>query len=58
MHFETHDKIDGITSLNYLDLHLLAEELLEFGSSVKVIEPIELKDLIQDTLRQVIANHA
>ncbi|MFM2024590.1 MAG: hypothetical protein RLZZ56_603 [Actinomycetota bacterium] len=58
MHFETHDKIDGVTSLNYLDLHLLAEELLEFGSSVKVIEPVELKSLIQDTLKQVIVNHA
>jgi proteasome accessory factor B len=58
MHFETHGKSDGVTSINYLDLHLLAEELLEFGSSVKVLEPIELKNLIQETLRQVIHNHA
>jgi predicted DNA-binding transcriptional regulator YafY len=31
---------------------------MEFGSSVKVIEPPELKELIQDTLKKVIANHA
>lgn len=58
MHFETHNQSNGETTINYLDLQLLAEELLEFGSAVKVIEPTELKELIQQMLRQVIANHA
>jgi proteasome accessory factor B len=58
MHFETHNSPSGEVQINYLDLPLLAEELMEFGSSVKVIEPPELKELIQDTLKKVIANHA
>ena len=58
MHFETHNQPNGEATINFLDLQLLAEELLEFGSAVKVIEPIELKELIQTMLRQVIANHA
>ena len=58
MHFETHNSANGEVALNYLDLHLLAEELLEFGTSVKVVEPVELKEIIEETLRQVISNHA
>ena len=58
MHFETHNKPNGETTIHYLDLQLLAEELLEFGASVKVVEPIELTKLIQSMLRGVIANHA
>lgn len=58
MHFETHNSPTGEVQINYLDLPLLAEELMEFGSAVKVIEPQELKVLIQDILKQVIANHA
>jgi len=58
MHFETHKSIAGEVSINYLDLHLLAEELLEFGSSIKVIEPVELRSLIAETLKQVISSHA
>jgi proteasome accessory factor B len=58
MHFETHNSPSGEVQINYLDLPLLAEELMEFGSSVKVLEPLELKELIRDTLKQVIDNHA
>lgn len=58
MHFETHNNPDGEVELNYFDLALLAEELLEFGQSVSVLSPEELKDYIQATLKQVIVNHA
>ena len=58
MHFETHNLERGEVQINYMDLQLLAEELLEFGSSVQVVEPLELKELMQQMLRQVIANHA
>ena len=58
MHFETHTNPTGEINVNYLDLQLLAEELLEFGSAVKVVEPKALQELIQDLLKQVIANHA
>jgi proteasome accessory factor B len=58
MHFETHNSTNGQIEINYLDLPLLAEELMEFGASITVVEPAELKTLIQDTLKQVIANHA
>jgi predicted DNA-binding transcriptional regulator YafY len=58
MHFESDVHENGIVELNYLDLPLLAEELMEFGSAVEVIEPLELKKLLSETLRSVIANHA
>ncbi|MEY3856341.1 MAG: hypothetical protein RJA45_811 [Actinomycetota bacterium] len=58
MHFETHNLPKGEVELNYYDLALLAEELLEFGQSVRVISPPELKELIRKTLEQVISNHA
>jgi proteasome accessory factor B len=58
MHFETHNLPKGEVELNYYDLALLAEELLEFGQSVRVVSPPELKDLIRETLEQVVSNHA
>lgn len=58
MHFETHKMPGGEVELHYFDLALLAEELLEFGQSVTVISPSELKDYLRQTLEQVIANHA
>lgn len=58
MHFETHNLPDGEIELHYYDLALLAEELLEFGQSVKVLSPSELKDLLRKTLEQVVADHA
>ena len=58
MHFETHESSDGVATLNYLDLQLLAEELLEFGPSIQVLEPKELKELIREILRKVIDEHA
>jgi proteasome accessory factor B len=58
MHFETHNLPEGEIELNFYDIALLAEELLEFGQSVTVISPPELKDLIRKTLEQVVATHA
>jgi proteasome accessory factor B len=58
MHFETHNSGDGIVSVQYLDLHLLAEELLEFGSAVTVIEPIELRNLMNQILEGVTEMYA
>lgn len=58
MHFETHNDPSGIARLNYYDLGLLVEELLEFGGSVKVVSPPELSALLRTTLEQVVRNHA
>lgn len=58
MHFEVSGSKPVEVILNYYDLQLLAEELMEFGRSVTVVEPKELADLIQETLRAVVANHA
>lgn len=58
MHFETHNMPQGEIELHYYDLALLAEELLEFGQSVKVLAPPELTKMLRETLEQVVANHA
>lgn len=58
MHFEVTGSKPVEVTVNYYDLQLLAEELMEFGRSVTVLKPKELSDLIQDTLRAVVQNHA
>lgn len=58
MHFEVNGSSPAEVALNFYDLQLLAEELMEFGRSVTVVEPQELADLIQETLRAVVDNHA
>jgi predicted DNA-binding transcriptional regulator YafY len=58
MHFETHNLASGELEINYYDLALLAEELLEFGQSVQVLSPPELVDHITHTLEEVVKNHA
>lgn len=58
MHFETHNVPSGEIEINFYDLALLAEELLEFGQAVKVIAPQELVDHITESLRKVVQNHA
>ncbi|MEY4276304.1 MAG: hypothetical protein RIS26_767 [Actinomycetota bacterium] len=58
MHFETHNSTDGLVSVNYLDLDLLAEEILEFGDSVEIVSPIELKKRVEEILSRVIDAHA
>ncbi|MEY4398117.1 MAG: hypothetical protein RLZ53_693 [Actinomycetota bacterium] len=58
MHFEVTGVKSAEVTLNYYDLQLLAEELMEFGRSVTVVEPKELSTLIQETLEAVVLNHA
>lgn len=58
MHFEVTGAVPAEVEVHFYDLQLLAEELMEFGRSVIVVEPKELSDLIQSTLKAVIANHA
>ncbi len=48
----------GIAKFNYMDEALLAEDLLEYGSDVEVIEPDSLKRRIRAALKAVIKNHA
>jgi proteasome accessory factor B len=44
-------------TLHYMDLHLLAEELLEFVLDIEVVQPTELKDLIRSSLEKVASEH-
>lgn len=48
----------GIAKLNYMDEALLAEDLLEYGSDVEVVEPESLKRRIRAALKAVIKHHA
>lgn len=58
MHFETQNSATGLVEVNFYDLQLLAEELMEFGRGITVISPPELIELISTNLHQVIKNHA
>lgn len=49
---------DGIVSFNFMDLHLLAEELRSYGRSITVLQPAELKDAITKGLQRVVNQHA
>lgn len=49
---------DGLFELNYMDLHLLAEELRTFGTDVEVLKPAELAAEIRLGLEKVLADHA
>lgn len=44
--------------LTYMDLHLLAEELLEFVDHIEVLSPKELSDVIRSKLETVRSSHA
>jgi proteasome accessory factor B len=52
------NETDSTIEVNFMDIELLAEELIEYGNSVEVIEPAELKQLIVSRFRQVMAQHA
>lgn len=47
-----------VFELNFMDLHLFAEELMEFADEIEVIEPRKLADLIQANLQRVSDDHA
>ncbi|MDE2591597.1 MAG: WYL domain-containing protein [Actinomycetales bacterium] len=56
---ETTDKAEWIErSLNYMDAHLLAEEIRSYGPDIRVIEPSHLADIVRAGFEQVIADHA
>jgi proteasome accessory factor B len=44
--------------LTYMDLHLLAEELLEFVDHIEIISPSELSDVLRSKLEAVRISHA
>jgi proteasome accessory factor B len=44
--------------VNFMDLYLFAEELMEFADEIEVIEPIQLADLIRANLQKVSDTHA
>jgi proteasome accessory factor B len=48
----------GLAKLNFMDEALLAEDLLEYGSDIEVIEPESLKRRIRSHLKAVMKQHA
>ena len=55
---EHHTGPDGEVTLNYMDLHLLAEQIRGFGPTVKVVSPPELAEVIRRGLEKVVNLHA
>lgn len=49
---------DQTVTIPFMDLHLLAEELMEFCDEVEILEPIELRELVEQKLRELARNHA
>jgi proteasome accessory factor B len=48
----------GVAKINYMDEALLAEDLLEFGTDIEVIEPETLKRRLRASLKAVMKQHA
>jgi predicted DNA-binding transcriptional regulator YafY len=44
--------------VNFMDLYLFAEELMEFADEIEVVEPKQLADLIRANLQKVCDVHA
>ncbi|MHA3722354.1 helix-turn-helix transcriptional regulator [Leucobacter sp. HY1910] len=49
---------DRMIEVPYLDAHLLAAQLVEYGPDVAVVSPPELRTLVVDALRAITAAHA
>lgn len=49
---------EATISLQYMDLHLLAEELRDFALDIKVIRPKQLEDAIRAGFEKVLNDHA
>jgi proteasome accessory factor B len=61
VHFEMDSHAHGGSTtyeLNFMDVHLLAEQLRVFGATVTVHEPSELRDAIRSGLEKVANAHA
>jgi predicted DNA-binding transcriptional regulator YafY len=41
-----------------MDLHLFAEELMEFADEIEILSPQDLADLVRKNLQQVSDAHA
>lgn len=48
----------NIVVVNYMDRELFAEELIDLGSDVRIVGPVEFADYVESQLRQVVQNHA
>ena len=60
-HFQLNDQpstSDGLVSVAYLDMHLLAEQLREFALDVTVISPVALGEAIRSGFEKVVEAHA
>ena len=44
--------------VSYMDVHLLAEELMEFTDHVEILSPPELADIMKEKLEAVRTSHA
>lgn len=55
-HFSVSDA--GLATMNYMDEALLAEDLMEFGAEVKVIEPASLAARVRLGFEKVVSSHA
>ncbi|MEY4000563.1 MAG: hypothetical protein RLZZ626_918 [Actinomycetota bacterium] len=49
---------DGRLTINFTDLHLFAEELREYGASVRVISPKSLAEAVREGFEKVVDAHA
>ena len=55
-HFSVNDS--GLATMNYMDEALFAEDLMEFGSDVKVLEPESLAARVRLGFQRVVNSHA
>lgn len=55
-HFSVSDA--GLATMNYMDEALLAEDLMEFGAEVKVMEPASLAARVRLGFEKVVSSHA
>ena len=57
-HLALNPNEQGVAKINYMDEALLAEDLLEFGTDIEVIEPETLKRRLRASLKAVMKQHA
>lgn len=57
-HFHLDENQDAEVSFEYMDLHLLAEELSVFALDIKVVSPRELDEAIRAGFEKVASDHA
>jgi len=48
----------SIIEVPFMDRELFAEELIEFGSDVRILGPVEFAEYVNSQLEQVVENHA